>query len=210
MLTGYVESPDKSRAATNEAWVFEPGAAGGEGSWSLVPYKEGPAPGPRIAAQAVLVGDAVYLIGGWDPSRQGPEAFLDDVWRLDTRDWSWAEVAPASRSPLFGGGVSRHQAVAVGDGKIVIHTHRTDDHVLMLDTATGALSKAAVRSPNGRPSARGLHSLTRVGGDALLLFGGAPQSGAMVGAPHFLCVLESGPIFCFRRLVCVLPPNMPT
>ena len=132
---------------------------------------------PRIASQAVLVGDDVVLIGGWDPSQQGAAAFLDDVWALSTRDWAWRRL-PASGSPLFGGGVSRHQAVAVGGGRVLIHTHRCDDHVLELDVASGALKKVAVKGP--APAARGLHSLTRVGGDALLLFGGAPQSGAMV------------------------------
>jgi hypothetical protein len=46
MIGGYVEEPDKKRFATNEAWAFERGARG-EGSWSLVPYADGPAPGVR-------------------------------------------------------------------------------------------------------------------------------------------------------------------
>lgn len=35
-------------------------------------------------------------------------------------------------------------------------------------------------SSEGTPPSRGLHSLTKVG-DSLMLFGGAPQSGPMVG-----------------------------
>jgi hypothetical protein len=48
MIGGYVEEPDKKRFATNEAWAFERGADGA-GSWSLVPYAEGPAPGVRLS-----------------------------------------------------------------------------------------------------------------------------------------------------------------
>ncbi|GBF89617.1 hypothetical protein Rsub_02335 [Raphidocelis subcapitata] len=177
MIGGYVETPDKKRSGTNEAWTYERG-----GGWKLVQFAEGPVPGPRIASQAVLVGSNVWLIGGWDPSQQGPSAFLDDVWKLDTADWSWSKV-DLEGSELFGGGISRFQAEAVGNN-IYIHTHRCSDHILLLDTAAPrpALRRLAV-TPDpeaGAPSARGLHSLTRVC-DGLLLFGGAPQSGPMVG-----------------------------
>lgn len=178
MIGGYVENVDKSRHGTNEAWAFE--RAGG-GSWSLVPYAEGPVPGPRIASQAVLAGGHVWLIGGWDPSQQGPSAFLDDIWKLDPTTWVWTKVEPQGES--LGGGISRFQAVAVGD-IIYIHTHRCSDHIITLDTATEppTLKRLPVTpDPDaGVPSARGLHSLTLIG-DGLVLFGGAPQSGPMVG-----------------------------
>ncbi|KAI8474475.1 MAG: galactose oxidase [Monoraphidium minutum] len=178
LIGGYVEEADKKRSATNEAWVFD---RGGGGSWSLVPYAPGPAPGPRIASQCVLVGDDVWLIGGWDPSQQGPGAFLDDIWRLSTKDWSWAKVEPQGEQ--LGGGISRFQAAAVGD-VIYIHTHRTSDHILALDASTAppTLRRLPVKpDPEaGAPSARGLHSVTHVGG-GLVLFGGAPQSGPMMG-----------------------------
>lgn len=180
MIGGYVEEPDKKRFATNEAWAFERGARG-EGSWSLVPYADGPAPGPRIASQAVLAGGYVWLIGGWDPSQQGPNAFLDDVWRLDPKDWSWTRIETQGDS--FGGGISRFQAAAVGP-LIYIHTHRCSDHIITLDTSASPplVKKVPVRPDpkEGTPSARGLHSVTHVG-NSLVLFGGAPQSGPMVG-----------------------------
>lgn len=71
------------------------------------------------------------------------------------------------------------QAVAVGS-KIYIHTHRTDDHILVLDTAAkpASLSKVPVKGP--APSSRGLHSMVHVN-NALYLFGGAPQNGSMLG-----------------------------
>lgn len=177
VIGGYLEHPDKKREGTNEAWAFK---REGGGSWELVPYAPGPQPGPRIASQCVLVGDHVWLIGGWDPSQQGPGAFLDDVWRLSANDWSWTKVEP--QGDAFGGGISRFQAAAVGD-VIYIHTHRTSDHIITLDTSTSppTLARRPLKAdPSaGAPSARGLHSVTRVG-DGLLLFGGAPQSGAML------------------------------
>lgn len=71
------------------------------------------------------------------------------------------------------------QAVAVGS-KIYIHTHRTDDHILVLDTSAlpTSLSKVPVKGP--APSSRGLHSVVHVN-NALYLFGGAPQNGPMLG-----------------------------
>lgn len=48
MIGGYVEQPDKQRAGTNEAWAFD--RANG-GSWSLVPYADGPKPGVSAGAQ---------------------------------------------------------------------------------------------------------------------------------------------------------------
>jgi hypothetical protein len=73
------------------------------------------------------------------------------------------------------------------DGVIYIHTHRTSDHILTLDTSTSppTLARRPVQPDTsaGAPSARGLHSVTRVGG-GLVLFGGAPQSGPMVRVPR--------------------------
>jgi len=60
---------------------------------------------PRIASQAVLVGDDVWLIGGWDPSVQGPSAFLDDFWKLNTKTWAWTKVEPEVRAGSTMGGV---------------------------------------------------------------------------------------------------------
>lgn len=70
------------------------------------------------------------------------------------------------------------QAVAVGD-KIYMHTHRTEDHILVIDTASNppTLSKVPVKGP--APSSRGLQSVMHVN-NALYLFGGAPQSGPML------------------------------
>jgi hypothetical protein len=61
-------------------------------SCPLSPHKQ--TQQPRLAAQAVLAGGAVWLIGGWNPAVQGPDAFLSDVWRLDVDAWKWEQVEP--------------------------------------------------------------------------------------------------------------------
>lgn len=47
----------------------------------------------RIASQAVCVGDYIWLIGGWDPgmNKDGGK-ILSDIWRLDTKSWTWCEA----------------------------------------------------------------------------------------------------------------------
>ena len=47
----------------------------------------------RIASQAVCVGDHIWLIGGWDPgmNKDGGN-ILSDIWRLDTKSWTWCEA----------------------------------------------------------------------------------------------------------------------
>lgn len=113
--------------------------------------------------------------GGWDSSKTGPEAFLGDVWTLDLDTWAWEQQQPAGEDLQ---GISRFQAVADG-GRILIHTHRCDDHILALhtDSSPPRLEKLPVKGPG--PSSRGLHSVVKVG-NAMYLYGGAPQKGAML------------------------------
>lgn len=75
-------------------------------------------------------------------------------------------------------GISRFQAVAVGT-HIYIHTHRTEDHILRLDTSSSPplLERLPVQGP--APSSRGLHSMVHVGDHLYVLFG-APQKGPML------------------------------
>eukprot|EP00878_Enallax_costatus_P003843 GHUV01004059.1.p1 GENE.GHUV01004059.1~~GHUV01004059.1.p1 ORF type:complete len:362 (+),score=97.55 GHUV01004059.1:149-1234(+) len=169
---GYTETADKQRAPTNEAWKY----SSTTGSWTKVQYSSTAVPQPRLVSQAVAVGGKLWIIGGWNSSVSGPAAFLGDVWTLDLSSWAWEEVQLAGE-PLQG--ISRFQAVAVGE-KIYVHTHRTEDHILVIDTAANSptLNKVPVKGP--APSSRGLHSVVHIH-NALYLFGGAPQSGPMLG-----------------------------
>lgn len=129
----------------------------------------------RLTTRACMACVVVDASGGWDSSKTGPEAFLGDVWTLDLTTWAWEQQQPAGEDLQ---GISRFQAVADGT-RILIHTHRCDDHILALhtDSSPPRLEKVPVKGP--APSSRGLHSVVKVGG-ALYLYGGAPQKGPML------------------------------
>ena len=49
----------------------------------------------RLAGQAVVAGQHLWLIGGWDPGfRKDGGEILSDVWRLDLQTWEWEEMQP--------------------------------------------------------------------------------------------------------------------
>ncbi|GLC36198.1 hypothetical protein PLESTB_001369300 [Pleodorina starrii] len=218
------------RAPTIEAWTF---SSEDGGRWHRVDYAEGtPLPQPRLTCQAAVVGDELWLLGGWDPSAAAAAAaagggaaspqFLNDVWSLHLRTYTWrrVEVAGEELQPI-----SRFALAPLPDGRLLLHTHRCDEHVLQIDPRVGAgaggvgaepadagpaaapplpprpvLSKVAVHGTDAgtrSPPSRGLHSLTLAApptgastpGEALYVYGGAPQSGPMYGD---LWVLDTG------------------
>lgn len=97
------------------------------------------------------------------------------MWTLDLQTWAWAQQHPTGEQLQ---GISRFQAVADGT-RILIHTHRTEDHILALhtDSSPPRLEKVPVNGPG--PASRGLHSVVKLG-RALYLYGGAPQKGPMM------------------------------
>ncbi|KAG2502040.1 hypothetical protein HYH03_000534 [Edaphochlamys debaryana] len=152
---------------------------------------------PRLTSQAAVVGDELVLVAGWNPAAAAgaPDPsvqFLNDVWALDLRTWRWRQVAPAGPEELPR--ISRFAMTPLpgGPGRLLLHTHRSAEDVLVLEPAASppALGKVPVRgvSPDApSPPSRGLHSLTAASapegasGSALYVFGGAPQSGPMFG-----------------------------
>eukprot|EP00775_Hariotina_reticulata_P010210 gene10210-10371_t len=176
---GYTEDSNKQRLCVNEGYSYSPST----GAWSHLAYSNSNSlPQPRLVSQAVIIGSTLWLIGGWNSNIQGPEAFLGDVWQLDLNSRAWTQVKPAGEELQ---GISRFQAAADG-AKIYIHTHRTLDHILVLDTAaqpTPTLQKVPVHGNS--PSSRGLHSMVKVG-RGLYVFGGAPQQGPMLNDLHRL------------------------
>ena len=54
----------------------------------------------RLASAAVVVGDTMWLVAGWDPGhkRDGGE-ILADLWALDLSTWAWQQVQPQARTP---------------------------------------------------------------------------------------------------------------
>ncbi|GIL76905.1 hypothetical protein Vretimale_8628 [Volvox reticuliferus] len=138
------------RAPTMEAWTFE--SADG-GRWHPLPYAEGsPVPQPRLTSQAVVVGSELWLVGGWDPSAP-PDTpqFLNDVWVLDLGSSRWTQVEVEEGKEGGGeelAGISRFTMLALPDGRLLLHTHRCDDHVLLLDPRVNGARDAAMSSSN--------------------------------------------------------------
>ena len=104
----------------------------------------------------MVVGDKLWLLAGWDPGfKQDGGDILSDVWVLDLVTSKWDQVTVQAsfscsddvlphrrpqpvliRSMPQGAtmpAVSRFQAVAVGS-RIFIHTHRSTESILVLDT----------------------------------------------------------------------------
>ncbi|WIA33891.1 hypothetical protein OEZ86_006990 [Tetradesmus obliquus] len=172
LFGGYHEAPDKQRTCTNAAWIY----SAKTGAWEPVQYTSAAVPQPRLVSQAVVINNKLWLIGGWDSSISGPDAFLGDVWTLDLETWAWQRQQLAGNGVLQG--ISRHQAAAVGQ-HIYIHTHRTTDHILRLDTSASPPVLEQLPVTGSTPSSRGLHSMVHVNGQLYVLFG-APQKGPML------------------------------
>ncbi len=188
MFGGYTEEAAAAggaprRAATDEAWLF---SAAAEAWRRLAPAPGAAAPRARLVAPLAVAAGAAFVLGGWDPGSAGDGGeILGDIWRLDLGDADlpsarWERLAPAG-APFPP--ASRHAAAAVGD-LVFIHTHRCGDHVLVLDASADPPALRAEEvlpdAAAGAPPARGLHSLVALG-STLWLFGGAAQSGAMMG-----------------------------
>ena len=77
-------------AATNDLWVYEKDKPNGQPDWIQIPTSEQgiSRPSPRTHAATAVLGDLLYLFGGYDPEKQ---VELSDVWYLSlkTNRWLW-------------------------------------------------------------------------------------------------------------------------
>ncbi|KAG2428173.1 hypothetical protein HXX76_011853 [Chlamydomonas incerta] len=195
--------PPPRRAPTIEAWTY---SGEGGGRWSRVQYAPGPVPQPRLTAQAAVVGDGLWLVGGWDPSAppdpaSPTAAFLNDVWRLDLRTWAWAQVevvpvaggeplprisrfAMAALPPPGGSSSSGSSSSGSSCGSLLIHTHRCGEAVMVLDCYDGGAGpggqqpRATLRRVPVRGAAADPHSPPSRGLHSLTLAAAAPGSGS--------------------------------
>ncbi|GFR50800.1 hypothetical protein Agub_g13065, partial [Astrephomene gubernaculifera] len=166
MLGGYTEEwpqqpqaqPTPRRAPCMEAWTFT--AADG-GRWHHVKFEEGsPVPQPRLTSQAVVVGDELWLVAGWnpaaaaagggggvgsDPGSVEAQPFLNDVWALDLRSYSWRRLDVSGEDMPR---ISRFAMAPMPDGRLLLHTHRCSEHIMILDPAT-ATATATVKDATG-------------------------------------------------------------
>jgi N-acetylneuraminic acid mutarotase len=165
LFGGYVEDNSQKRYATNDLWKWH------NDQWHPV-EAEGDVPRARLVATAtVWQNEKCYLMGGWDPGTAGTGgAILDTIHCYQDGKWSTLPVT------MPDGPTSRHVAIALND-RIVVHTHRCQDYVLLFDPLTLSFRKQDTTGPC--PSSRGLHAATRLHENQILFFGGAAQSGIM-------------------------------
>lgn len=102
-----------------------------DGRWSDLPDM----PGPRSSHDSVVVGDTLYVVGGWRLEPEADAQWYDEVWTLDLADpdAAWATVPQPFRR--------RALAVAAVDGRVVVAGGIDEGRDLatrvdVLDTAT--------------------------------------------------------------------------
>jgi len=138
-----------------------------ENRWEKVKYRND-APQQRLLGQCAMIGNKMWLVGGWDSSAEGTSpmgVILDDCWTLDVQTWTWEKQTIKGEAIPD---ISRFQMKAIGS-KLWIHHHRCKSHILVLDTKTLTATNYPVTGDV--PSSRGLHAMANHG-DHLYIFGG--------------------------------------
>jgi N-acetylneuraminic acid mutarotase len=141
----------------DETWVYDLS----ENSWT----NQSPAGAPFARyghAMAWLGGDQALLFGGYD----------DQTWVYDLSENSWTNQSPAGApSARYGHAMAwlgGDQVLLFGGGISLIGPF--DDETWVYDLSENRWTN---QSPIGAPSARGYHAMAWLGGDQVLLFGGA-------------------------------------
>lgn len=98
---------DEDMHSTDACALFDPATS----KWSPLPSL----PAPRSSHDAVVIGDSIYVVGGWRLSGSSPGEWQSDALRLDLADISkgWQTIA----QPTF-----HRRAIAAAhlDGKLVV------------------------------------------------------------------------------------------
>lgn len=180
---GYIEEDDPSKEGTpfgpfhrevrNDIWKFE------EDSWEEQ-KATGDVPGPRLATATAVVGGNAYLFGGWDPQTRGDGGIiLETVHKLNLETMEWSYLVDMPDGPA-----SRHVALALPNGKILVHNHRCTDHVWIFDPEKKEFTKQD--TPGESPGSVGLHTATVLDDSTVLVWGGATKDGTMSNRSHVL------------------------
>jgi len=151
-LTGNAGSP-----CTGNLWAHQ------HGEWKHV---DSDGPGPRMYSAAAVLGENMYLLGGWDPGApKSGGTFLEDMWELNGETLEWT-VMDDHKLPC--GPVSRHAACTVGN-QIVMHTFRG---VFTFDGTKWTEQATTGEAPEGLS----MCAMTPLSDSSLLLFGGSTKT----------------------------------
>lgn len=125
---------------------------------------EGSLPSPRAAHSANIIGNKLYIFGGWN----GFSAF-NDVFAMDLETYTWSEILSSGTLPIPR---NNHRTATYGN-KIYVHGghdgNKWLDDLFIFDTAESNWIK--VNISGYKPSARACHSLNRIK-KKLYMFGG--------------------------------------
>ena len=132
-------------------------------AWTFPMFKN-ESPGARAAHSCDIVGNSLYIFGGWN----GKKA-LNDLHVLDTEEMQWVEPEATGRIPACR---NNHTTAVVGS-KVYVHGGHDGTQWLsdlyVLDTSTLIWAKPNISGT--APSARACHTMSRIG-RKLYLFGG--------------------------------------
>lgn len=180
LFGGYAEVQGE-RDVVNDLWRWRGGV------WECVQpasdRSDRSRPGPRLCSASAIVGDQLFLFGGWDPEVAGSGgSILDDVWCLRLGTMEWERLADS----MPRGPTSRHVACVADtqDGpRVIIHTFRCATSVVVFDPESRKATEVPTSGP--APSSRGLHAAA-ASGSKMFVFGGAAKDGQMMNDVHVL------------------------
>lgn len=164
-LTGPAGSP-----CTDDTWHWT------EESWTLLDQESGAArPRIRMYGASAVLGDKMYLFGGWDPGAPGSGGeFLDDVWEFDPVTSSWKMMDIRLPYP-----VSRHTACTIsaagssGDASIILHTYKG---ILTFEVTGDGKAKLVEKETTGGPDGYSMCAISPLGTSKMLLYGGSTKT----------------------------------
>jgi hypothetical protein len=179
LFGGYAEPANGPRSVVNDLLLFE-GRGWQQIQESTGAEKDDSRPGPRLAAASAVADGELLIFGGWDPQEAGTGGIiLQDVWALNLDGRTWERCAAS----MPRGPTSRHVAVNIG-GRVVVHTFRCQESVLVWDPEKRALREQP--TSGSAPSPRGLHVAAAAGASTLVVFGGAAKDGTMLNDAYAL------------------------
>ncbi|KAL3923317.1 MAG: hypothetical protein SGARI_006246 [Bacillariaceae sp.] len=127
---------------------------------------------------AGILGDKLYLFGGWDPGAPGSGGeFLNDIWQLDLVTKEFTKLAIELPFP-----VSRHAACVVGD-MIIIHTYQG---ILVFREAGDKGSITAQETSGDAPDGLSMCAQVALGESGVLMFGGSTKTQQLSDSAYYL------------------------
>jgi hypothetical protein len=129
-------------------------------TWSVAPCL----PRPRFAHCACVVGNAMYVLGGFEDNEDGGLETVNSVLKFDCRMQTWSEVAPMPEERYDAG------ACVVG-GDIFISSGKTDNDVSNSTTYRFSTTTNEWAALEPMPEANSLHSVSVLDGLIYILGG---------------------------------------